>query len=138
MSIACTLEDIHSDQAVQACSRFLETRRGSSKSRGILLQSILFNFCTEGIDLARQFILETPLDPDVLEVRSTLLTACKLMGERFPEFDAWLKDSENDEEFRRKWHEEHPLPDEDEMFEDENLKKRTSRKTNTRNPNRPH
>ena len=59
------------------------------------------------------------------------------MGERFPEFDDWLKDSENDDEFRRKWHEEHPLPDEDEMFDDENLKKRTSRKTKYEEPEPP-
>jgi hypothetical protein len=57
----------------------------------------------------------------VLEVRSTLLTACKLVGERFPEFDAWLEDSKNDKEFRRKWYEDHPLPDfeEEDDFDEE-------------------
>ena len=120
MSIACTLEDIHSDEAVQACLDFLKIEEDQD-IREILLQSILFNFSTEGIEPARQFILETPLDPDVLEVRSALLTACKLMGERFPEFDAWREDSKNDQEFRRKWHEEHPLPDDEEDFEDDDF-----------------
>ena len=117
LSIACTLEDIHTDQSVQACFNFLKLEE-DQLIKGLLLQSILFNFSTEGIEPARQFILNTPLDPDVLEVRSTLLTACKLMGERFAEFDAWLEDSKNDQEFRRKWRAEHPLPD-DEDFEDE-------------------
>ncbi len=117
LSIACTLEDIHSDQSVQACFDFLSLER-DQLVRGILLKAILFNFATEGIAPARQFVLTTPLDPDVLEVRSTLLTACKLMEERFPEFDAWLEDSKNDQEFRRKWHEEHG-EDDDDFEEDE-------------------
>jgi SEC-C motif len=121
ISIACTLEDIHSDEAVQACLEFLNLEE-DQVIKGLLLQSILFNFATEGIEPSRQFILKTPLDPDVLEVRSTLLTACKLIGERFPEFDAWLEDSKNDQEFRRKWHEDHPVPDEDENdFDDEDF-----------------
>ena len=121
LSIACTLEDIHTDQAVQACFDFLKLEE-DQEIRCLLLQAVLFNFSTEGIEPARQFILNTPLDPDVLEVSSTLLTACKLIGERFPEFDAWLEDSKNDQEFRRKWHAEHPLPgDNDEDFEDDEL-----------------
>ena len=117
MSIACTLEDIHLDESVQACFDFLKTEE-DKEITGLLLQSILFNFSPEGIEPARQFILNTPLDPDVMEVRLALLTACKMMGERFPEFDAWLEDSKKDQEFRRKWHEEHPVPDlDDEDFQ---------------------
>ncbi len=118
MSIAYTLEDIRSDEAVQVCLDFLKIEE-DQLIKGLLLQSVLFNFATEGIEPARQFVLQTPLDPDVLEVRSTLLTACKLMGERFPEFDAWLEDSKNDQEFRRQWHEEHPIPDEEDFEDDE-------------------
>jgi hypothetical protein len=117
LSIACTLEDIHSDASVQTCLAFLKIEK-DQEIRGLLLQSILLNFSTEGIEPARQFILKVPLDPDVLEVRSALLTACKLMGERFPEFDAWLEDSKNDEEFRRKWYEAHPIHADEEDFED--------------------
>ena len=118
MSIAFTLEDIHLDQSVQACFDFLKSEE-DEEIQGILLQSILFNFCSDGIEPARQFILNTHLNPDVLEVRSALLTACKLMGERFPEFDAWLDDSKNDQEFRRKWHEEHPELEEEDYEDDE-------------------
>jgi hypothetical protein len=118
MFYACVLEDIHSDQAVQTCFDFLKLEE-DQEIRGLLLQAVLFNFSTEGIEPARQFILKVPLDPDVLEVRSALLTACKLMAERFPEFDAWLEDSKNDEGFRRKWYMEHPIPADDEDFEDD-------------------
>lgn len=118
MFYACVLEDIHSDEAVRACLDFLKIEE-DQEIRGLLLQSILFNFSTEGIEPARQFILKVPLDPDVLEVRSALLTACKLMGERFSEFDAWQEDSKNDQEFRRKWHQEHPLPSEEDFENDE-------------------
>ena len=112
MSASCILEDIHTDLSVQTCLDLLKTEE-DHEIRSILLQSVLFNFSTEGIEPARQFILNTPLDPYVLEVRSALLIACKMMGERFPEFGAWLEDSKNDTEFRRKWHEEHPLPGEE-------------------------
>ena len=120
MSIACTLEDIHTDRSVQVCFDSLKLEE-DLVIKSVLLQSVLFNFCTEGIEPARQFILTTPLDPNVLELRSTLLTACKLMGETFPEFDAWLEDSKNDVAFRRKWYEEHPLADDEDDFEDEDF-----------------
>jgi len=120
MSIARTLENIHSDQAVQACLDLLNLEK-DREIRGILLQSVLYNFSTEGIEPARQLILKTHLDPNVLEVRPTLLTACKLMGERFPEFDTWHEDFKNYQDFRRKWDQEHPLPgdEDDETEEDE-------------------
>jgi hypothetical protein len=113
MSAACILEDIHSDLSVPTCLALLNTEEDQN-IRGVLLQAILLNFATEGVEPARCFVLGTPLDPDVLEVRSALLTACKLMGQRFPEFDAWQADSQTDQEFRRKWCEEHPPPGDEE------------------------
>jgi hypothetical protein len=119
MSIACTLEDIHTDRSVEVCFDSLKVEE-DQVIESVLLQSVLFNFCTEGIGPARQFILTTPIDPNVLELRSTLLTACKLFGETFPEFDAWLEDSKNDVAFRRKWYEDHSLAvDEDDLGDEE-------------------
>src|SRR5262249_7759950 len=69
-----------------------------------LLQAALSEFATEAIEPARQYVLRSSLNPFVLEVRWHLLTACKLLGERFPEFDAWLEDSKNDTEFRKAWY----------------------------------
>jgi hypothetical protein len=48
-----------------------------------------------------------------------VVTACTLMGERFPEFDAWLEDSKNDQEFRRKGHQDHPIPAAEDFEDDE-------------------
>jgi len=109
ISTASILEDIHEDRSVQASLDLLQVEP-EHEIRCLLLQAILMNFSDEGIEPARQFILTTPLDPEVLEVRTALLTACKLMEVGFPEFDAWLKDSENDQAFRRRWHQEHSRP----------------------------
>ena len=119
LGVACLLEDIHSDRSVQTCLDLLKHEE-NQEIKGLLLQSILMNFADEGIEPARQFILQTPLDPNVLEVRSALLTVCKLMDVSFPEFEAWKEDATHDSEFRRKWHAEHgSLDDEYEEAEDE-------------------
>lgn len=106
-AVSCTLEHIHSDLSVKAC---LDLFSGE-EDHGIrcsLLQSALMNFATEAIEPARQYILANAKEPELLEVRDSLLTICKLTGERFPEFDAWLEDSKTDVEFRRQWYEDHP------------------------------
>ena len=125
LGVACLLEDIHSDRSVQTCLDLLKHEE-NQEIKGLLLQSILMNFADEGIEPARQFILQTPLDPNVLEVRSVLLTVCKLMGVHFPEFEVWKEDATHDMELRRKWHAEHGSPDDEygeaedeEDFEDE-------------------
>jgi hypothetical protein len=107
-SAVSILENIHSDLSVQTCLRLFETEE-DYRIRCSLLQSVLMNFSTEGIEPARQLILATPLDPEVLEVRHDLLTSCKLIGERFPEFDAWAEDAKHDTEFRKNWYRKHPL-----------------------------
>jgi len=106
MSAAVMLEYIHSDLSVQTALDLVPVEE-DQLIQGLLLRAVLMNFATEGIEPARQYILNTPLDPDVLDVRSALLVACKLLGERFPEFDAWLEDSTHDREFRAKWRKEH-------------------------------
>ena len=79
------------------------------------------NFADEGIEPARHFILQTPLDPNVLEVRSALLTACTLMDVSFPRVrGVGRRMPRTTSEFRRKWHAEHgSLDDEYEEAEDE-------------------
>ncbi len=105
---ASQLEDIHTDLSVQTCLDLLR-QEADEVTRGILLQSVLMNFATEGIEPARQFILSTPKTPDVIEVRNALFVACKLLGETIPEHVAWLEDSKGDSEFRQKWYAEHGL-----------------------------
>ncbi len=128
LSVASILENLHTDLCVQTCLRLFETEE-DDYLRGHLLQSVLMNFSADGIEPARQYLLEISLDPDVLEVRHALLVACKMMGETFPEFDAWTEDSKNDTEFRKNWYRSHPfIPtlldieedfDEDDEFDDD-------------------
>ena len=128
LSAASILENLHTDLCVQTCLRLFETEEGDYL-RGHLLQSVLMNFSTDGIEPARQYVLATPLDPDVLEVRHALLVACKMTGETFPEFEEWVEESKHDTEFRRNWYRSHPfLPslldaeeefDEDDEFDDD-------------------
>ena len=120
LSAASILENIHSDLSVNTCLNLLVSET-DVQLRCSLLHSVLSNFSDEGIEPARQLIFTSPLDLDVLEVRSELLTACKLMGKTFAEFEAWQEDAKNDVEFRRKWYEEYPLPldDWDEGSDDE-------------------
>lgn len=128
ISAAYIMEDIHTDWSVRTCLD-LAQKEEDQGIRGILLEALLRNCANEGIEPARQFILTTPLDPDVLELRTALLTACKVMNQRFPEFDAWLEDSKNDQEFRRQWFEEHPLSSE-EACDDQNIEEEMSKDEN--------
>jgi hypothetical protein len=122
---ASILENIHSDLSVETCLNLFETEE-DHHIRCSLLQSALMNFSSEGIEPARQLIVTTPLDLELLEVRSDLLIACKVIGERFPEFDAWEEDAKNDVAFRKNWYrtngflpnlDEFDLDDEEELDE---------------------
>ena len=108
VAIGCTLEDIHTDLAVRTSLDLLDGEQ-DEVIRAALLQAVLMNFAQAGFEPARQHVLKTPKDPDVLEVRSALLVACRLMNETFPEFQAWQEDSQHDVEFRRQWYRDHPI-----------------------------
>jgi len=108
MGIAFQLEDIHSDLSVQTCLDLLGQEEDLG-IRAILIQALLMNFASEGIEVAREFVLSTPKCPESLEVRSLLLLAAKMLGMTFPEFDAWTEDSKTDREFRREWYKDNPL-----------------------------
>jgi SEC-C motif len=97
------LEKIHTDFSVQTCFDLLVHEHDESL-RGQLLEAVLMNFCPEGIEPARQHVLCTTKNPESLEVRTALLVACKMLGENFPEFEAWQEDAKHDVEFRRQWY----------------------------------
>lgn len=107
-AFASTLEDIHTDLSVRT-SLALYEEETEDEIKGLFLQAALMNFASEAIAPARQVIIASSKSPDLLEVRTALLTCCKLLGERFPEFDEWQEDSRHDVEFRREWCKDHPL-----------------------------
>ena len=106
--VAGGLERIRTDFSVQTCLDLLK-KEEDEFIRGILLEAVLMNFCSEGIEPARQHVLHTTKSPEMLEVRTALLVACKLLGETFPEFEAWQEDAKHDVEFRRQWYKDHPF-----------------------------
>ncbi len=108
LAAATTLEHVHADSTAPTCLELLQ-RESDAELQRFLLQSALMNFATEAIEPARQFVLRSPKSPDMLEVRSDLLVACKLLGETFPEYAAWLEDAKTDTEFRRQFYEDIPL-----------------------------
>lgn len=103
----CTgpLRSLRSDAAVRTALELLKTEKDHELRSG-LIDAILGNFEMEGIGLARSHLLldrESIIDNDVY---SSLLMACKITGERFPEYDAWLAEEEAEkEEHRRKMQE---------------------------------
>jgi hypothetical protein len=113
-SIASLLQNFYSDAAVQTCRELLD-REQDDEVREYLIQALLSNFASEGIEPARQFILTHEKTPEILELRDTLLTVCRMLDARFPEFDAWLEDSTHDDEFLQAWYEENGFDD----FDDE-------------------
>ena len=123
--VAGGLERVRTDFSMQTCLDLLN-KEEDEVIRGILLESVLMNFCPDGIEPARQHILHTAKSPEMLEVRTALLVACKLVAETFPEFEAWQEDAKHDVEFRRQWFEDHPFKpiadlgefDEDDFDED--------------------
>lgn len=118
---ASVLESVHSDVSVQTCLKFFETEQ-DHHIRCSAIQSALLNFATEAIEPARQLVLKTPLDPEVIEVRNDLLTACKVLGEKCPEFDEWTEDAKHDVEFRKDWYRKNVIDlDEFELEDDEDI-----------------
>jgi hypothetical protein len=83
------LEHIHSDLAVEICVKLLEHEKDEVIRRE-LANSLLYQFAQEGIEVARQMLVNRDLDFDGKGLRNCLLETCALMGERFPEYDEWL------------------------------------------------
>lgn len=88
LSAAVVLEKLHSDAGVQLALELLAAER-NGMVRAVLLDAVLSNFATEGIEPARQFILAEPDEMELEQVRPALLVASKVTGERFPEFAEW-------------------------------------------------
>ena len=70
LSVASILGNIHTDLSVETSRKLFDTEEDPFL-RGHLLQAMLMNFSTDPIEPAREIILQTPLDPDVLEVAPT-------------------------------------------------------------------
>jgi hypothetical protein len=95
------LEDIHSDLAVETCLRLFNQEHDADIQRN-LAHALLAQFAPEGIEAARQLLVGRELDFEGRGLRDYLLETCTIMGERFPEYDAWLSVGKVEKEEHRR------------------------------------
>lgn len=89
---ATALERIHSDLAVETCVQLLAQEQDRD-TRIRLIEALLFQFTDEGIEAARQRLMQSmsrEFDFDDVGLRELLLETCAVTGQRFPEYEAWL------------------------------------------------
>ena len=82
------LTHIHYDKAVETCIKLLE-QENEDEHRIELAFTLLGQFAAEGIEIARQLVLDHEGDIGVEPLRYCLLETCTLTGERFPEYEEW-------------------------------------------------
>ncbi len=105
---AFILEHLRCDRAVSVALEMFR-REEEPETRVRLLHAGVANFDSDAIAAGIEFLRTTPKDPETLDLRADVLTACKLTGERFPEFEEWDEDATRDQEYRRAWYaEKHP------------------------------
>jgi hypothetical protein len=88
------LEHIHTDATVRKCLA-LFPEEGDWSSRIRLLRAVLTSFATEGIEPARQFILDGGGD-----LATEVVVAAILTGVSFPEREQWMADEKAEAEDR--------------------------------------
>jgi len=80
---------VHSDLAVETCSRLLEAEE-DIEIRSQLAVALTDQFSTEGNELARQALLDESVDP--VELLESLVASCTLAGQDFPELPEWRRE----------------------------------------------
>ena len=94
------LERWHTERAVQKCIELFEEEQDETIKTN-LGQAALSQFATEAIEPVRQFILANKLDPEILDLRETLVSASTVLDVEFPEYAGWKKDDEESRALRR-------------------------------------
>ena len=91
------IEDIHSDFAAETCVRLLAQEEHKFVKRE-LAHAALSQFAFEAVEPARQVVLSQRLDGELRHLRNQLVLTCKIMGKRFPEYERWQADEEEERE----------------------------------------
>lgn len=87
------LEKLHTKKCAEKCVElFNEEEDGEIKT--FLGYAALTHFSSEAVEPVRQYILESEFDPEIGELRDTLVTVCTPLEIDFPEFADWKKKSE--------------------------------------------
>jgi hypothetical protein len=97
---AWVMGNLHTDASVAACLELAAAdpepySRDSVAFR--LLEAAVTNFDTAAVEPTRQFLLKAPHTWDSKthyerDLRGSLIDACTLTGERFPEYDRWRRE----------------------------------------------
>ncbi len=98
---AGSLENIHSDLAVEACLNLLRQEEDTGIRINLAI-ALLSHFSPKGVEEARQLLLGRTLDFDSRDLRDCLLETCTIMGERFPEYDEWRAARRAEKEVHRR------------------------------------
>ncbi|WP_339736151.1 SEC-C metal-binding domain-containing protein [uncultured Gimesia sp.] len=99
------LEQLHTDLAIRKCIDLFEEETDETIITH-LGQAALSHFSTEAIDPVRQFICTSEIDPEILDLRESLVSVCTVLEIKFPEFEEWKKDNEEAEALRKKLYQE--------------------------------
>lgn len=88
---------VHTDLAVQALMELLPEEK-DGELEDWLAQALISHFSTEGNEVARKMLLD---DFDSYDLQVQTVAACTLMGQDFPEIEAWRKEIEAERGRRR-------------------------------------
>jgi SEC-C motif len=97
---ANVLEHSHSELAIAKCLELFEPEEDET-IKVMLGQALLAQFTTEAIEPVREFILQSTLDPEILDLRETLIAASTVLGIGFPEREQWKSEQQTSREQRR-------------------------------------
>lgn len=91
------LGKLHFDAAVRWILDFL-SEESDFQVRLNLTEALLASFSFEGLEPARQMVLDSPLSQDVRQLRLELVATCTIMDARFPEYEEWREQARKDEQ----------------------------------------
>jgi hypothetical protein len=116
-SAADVLDKIHTDLSERKCLEFLDSEEEFDTAFS-LASAVLSHFSFDGTEPIRDFLVidEEEWTPEHYDLKYHLVAAATIMGEKFPEYDAWHQDAlkENwgwgdtklgDRRMRLNWHE---------------------------------
>jgi SEC-C motif len=98
---AGVLEHTHSELAVAKCLELFEPEDDET-IKIQLGQALIAQFATEAIEPVREFILQSRLDPEILDLQDNLVAASTALGVDFPERENWKSDQQSRRELRQK------------------------------------
>ena len=91
------LERIHSNLAVDRCIKLLNAEPEPDIKTNLAI-ALLSHFSFDAVDIVRELILSEEWDPQMVDLREELVTACTIMEKHFPEYDEWKAEADTTRE----------------------------------------